>query len=83
MLLQLNSANEQNRELPQVTKSKWSSPSDIATKRVHLDIDHSSKGNVTAECDATPTVTTVSSDPDRPESVTVYHNCELTYQIGK
>lgn len=73
-LFQLNSANEKNREAPLVTSTE--------SGKLHLDIDHGTKGDVSAECDKTPDVTVTDASPDRPKTKTVYHNCELTYEIN-
>lgn len=73
-LPQLNSANQNNRQMPMVTES-------TLPNKVHLDIDHSSKGNVTAECDKNPDTVVLDSDPDRPKTKVTYHNCTLMYDV--
>lgn len=73
LLFQLNSANPNDRQKPLTTK--------LPNGKIHLDIDHSRKGNVTAICDKMPDTTILDSDPDRPKTKVVYHNCELTYDI--
>jgi hypothetical protein len=70
---QLNSANANDRQKPKVTK--------LSSGKIKLDIDHSSKGNVTAVCDAKHDTTIIDPDPERPKTKVVYHNCELTYDI--
>lgn len=71
---QLNNSNPNKKQIPLTTKSQKKG-------KIHLDIDHSGKGDVTAECDDNPEQTTVSADPDRPVTKVVYHNCDLTYDV--
>ena len=73
LLFQLNSSNPNDRQKPLTTK--------LPNGKIHLDIDHSSKGNVTAECDRKPDTTILDNDSERPKTRVVYHNCELTYDI--
>jgi hypothetical protein len=73
LFFQLNSANPTNRQKPLTTK--------ISPTKIKLDIDHSSKGNVTAVCDVKSDTTIIDPSTDRPKSKTVYHNCELTYDF--